>query len=318
MNSSLKASSAEPTSWWLLALALAIAAGASSSLLVQFAIASFSVFMVLVFREAAPWSKSLGFYLLLAGFVFLARIIFRIIFNSPNSNDQTLLELPALRLNLGFGPEVTLFGDIGEKALLSGATDGMRLAAIILAIAMANSLANPRRLLKSTPGALYEIASSVSVAINLAPQIISSLSRVRQARALRGRSKGLGQMAGTVIPVLEDAIESSMALAASMDARGFGRSGSLSRKEVITARLSALTSVVLILIGSFLLLLGNSQLTSLVLILIAIVASWVSIRITSRAKIRTRLEKLRFRPLDYAIVALSASVVGAAVIGVFA
>ncbi|MFM7014130.1 MAG: energy-coupling factor transporter transmembrane protein EcfT [Actinomycetota bacterium] len=316
MTKTLKASSAEPTSWWLLALALAVAAGASSEILVQFAIASFSVVMVLMLREEAPWSKSLGFYLALAGFVFAARVLFRIVFNSPNPNDPALFSLPALQFNLGFGPTVTLFGEIGQKALIYGATDGMRLAAIILAIAMANSLANPRRLLKSTPGALYEIASSVSVAINLAPQIISSLARVRQARELRGRSKGLGQMAGIVIPVLEDAIESSMALAASMDARGFGRSGALSRQELFASRIAALTSVVLILIGSFLLLIGSSQLISLVLIVIAIALSAISIRISSKAKIRTRLENINFGYLDYALVALSVAIISLTLLGV--
>jgi energy-coupling factor transport system permease protein len=183
---------------------------------------------------------------------------------------------------------------------------------------MASSLANPRTLLKSTPSALYEIASAISVAINLAPQMISSLQRVQKARSLRGRSKGLGSMAGTVIPVLEDAIDSSLSLAASMDSRGFGRRGNLSKPLVLGARLSSLMAVGFLSVGSFALLVGQTQTLGWVLIAIGIIASFASIRINSKSQIRTRFEPVKLQFFDALILSLSALLLIAAILGWFA
>jgi energy-coupling factor transport system permease protein len=297
---------------------MAIVAGVSQSALTQIVICLAALAAILMFREEAPWSRSVKFYLFLAGFVIIARVLFRIVFNIQNPEDTTALELPGFTVNLGFGPPVELFGAVGLQALIGGATDGLRLAAIILSIGMASSLANPRTLLKSTPSALYEIASAISVAINLAPQMISSLQRVRKARSLRGRSKGLGSMAGTVIPVLEDAIDSSLSLAASMDSRGFGRRGNLSKSLVLAARLSSLMAVVFLSVGSFALLVGQTQTVGWLLIAVGIITSYATIRINSKSQIRTRFEPVNFQTLDGLLLSLSAALLIAAILGLFA
>jgi energy-coupling factor transport system permease protein len=296
---------------------MAIVAGVSQSALTQILICAAALITILMFREQSPWSRSVKFYLFLAGFVVIARLLFRIVFNIQNPDNTTALNLPGFSINLGFGPPVELFGAVSVEALSSGATDGLRLAAIILSIGMASSLANPRTLLKSTPSALYEIASAISVAINLAPQMISSLQRVRKARSLRGRSKGLGSMAGTVIPVLEDAIDSSLSLAASMDSRGFGRRGNLSQSIVLAARLSSLMAVGFLSVGSFALLVGQTQTLGWVFIAIGIFATFASIRINSKSQIRTRFEPVKLQFFDALILSLSALLLIAAILGWF-
>jgi energy-coupling factor transport system permease protein len=301
----MKASNASPLSWWLLALVMAIFAGVSQNLGSQILIAFAALVAIYLFREDAPWSRSVKFYLFIASFVVVARVFFRIVFNIQNPDEPTALFLPGFSINLGFGPAVQLFGEVSFEALLDGATDGLRLAAIILSVAMASSLANPRTLLRSTPSVLYEIASAVSVAINLAPQMILSLQRVRKARSLRGRSKGLGSLAGTVIPVLEDAIESSLSLAASMDARGFGRKGNLSVSQIWIARLSSLGAVALLSIGSFLVLVGEGQFTGGLVIASGLVSSVVTVRIYSKSQIRTRFDRDKFRLLDGLLLLVS-------------
>jgi energy-coupling factor transport system permease protein len=287
----MKASNASPLSWWLLALVMAIFAGVSQNLGSQILIDFSALVAIYLFREDAPWSRSVKFYLFIASFVVVARVFFRIVFNIQNPDEPTALFLPGFSINLGFGPAVQLFGEVSFEALLDGASDGLRLAAIILSVAMASSLANPRTLLRSTPSVLYEIASAVSVAINLAPQMILSLQRVRKAKSLRGRSKGFGSLAGTVIPVLEDAIESSLSLAASMDARGFGRKGNLSVSQIWIARLSSLGAVALLSIGSFLVLVGEGQFTGGLVIASGLVSSVVTMRIYSKSQIRTRFDR---------------------------
>jgi len=318
MAKRFSASNASPLSWWLLAITMAIVAGVSQSVLTQIAVCLAALLFILIFREEAPWSRSVKFYLFLAAFVVIARVLFRIVFNIQDPKDTTALDLPGFSVNLGFGPPIELFGAVGTQALTGGATDGLRLAAIILSIGMASSLANPRTLLKSTPSALYEIASAISVAINLAPQMISSLQRVQKARSLRGRSKGLGSMAGTVIPVLEDAIDSSLSLAASMDSRGFGRRGNLSKALIVGARISSLLAIGFLSIGSFALLVGQTQALGWVLIALGITASFATIRINSKSQIRTRFELVKFQVFDALLFILSGALLVGAFLGWFA
>ena len=114
--------------------------------------------------------------------------------------------------------------------MLGGLYDGLRLATMLICLGAANSLANPKRLLKSVPSALYELGTAVVVALSVAPQLIESVIRVRRARRLRaGPQKGAGALHGIVIPVLEDALDRSRALAAAMDSRGYGSTNGQSR-----------------------------------------------------------------------------------------
>jgi len=199
----------------------------------------------------------LGFYVQLAAAVFAIRILFRVVFNlGANKSDAVIFDLPRFALNLGVG-EVQLLGPVSLQALSAGAIDGLRLAAIILCVGMANIQANPRQLLKAMPGALFEISSTISVALNLAPQLIESLQRVRRARRLRGRSAGVSALPSLVIPVLEDTLERSLSLAASLDSRGFGRQTANAHPRL--ARISSLTAVCLLAIGSYALLTDNQH-----------------------------------------------------------
>jgi energy-coupling factor transport system permease protein len=56
------------------------------------------------------------------------------------------------------------------------------------------------------------------------PELVQSIGLVRQARRLRGIStKGPRGLRGIAVPVLESALDRSLQLATSMDARGYGR-----------------------------------------------------------------------------------------------
>ena len=83
-----------------------------------------------------------------------------------------------------------LLGSVTQESLLSGLYDGLRLATIVICVGAANALANPKRLLRSVPPALYEIGSALVVAITVLPQLADSLRRVRAAQTLRGGDAG--------------------------------------------------------------------------------------------------------------------------------
>jgi energy-coupling factor transport system permease protein len=315
----LSARKTNPLSWWLAGISLAVVASLSSNVFVLLTICTGSLLTIKLCRDDSPWAQSIGFYIKLAAIVIALRVSFRIIFNLGSSTKDAFLLLPSIDLNLGFGSTLKLFGPLSYEAFNFALVDGFRLAAIILAIGMANSLANPRKLLKSTPGALYEIATAISIAINLAPQLIASLGRVRRARSLRGQSKGIKAITGIVIPVLEDTIDQSMGLAASMSARGFGRKGDRSNFQVIGARLLAFAAICLIITGAALLLFSpEQQSVHLVLIAIGLVAAAISIRLSSARATITRYRKEPWRVGDLVILGFSAILVFLAFAGVFA
>jgi energy-coupling factor transport system permease protein len=315
----LSANKTNPLSWWLAGISLAVAASLTSNVFVLITICIGSLLTIRVCRDDSPWAQSIGFYIKLAAIVVALRVLFRIIFNLGTSTKDAFLLLPSIDLNLGFGNSLRLFGPISQEAFNLALVDGFRLAAIILAIGMANSLANPRKLLKSTPGALYEIATAISIAINLAPQLIASLGRVRRARSLRGQSKGIKAMAGIVIPVLEDTIDQSMGLAASMSARGFGRKGNRTYLQTIGARLLAFAAICLIITGSALLLFSpQDQGFPLTLLLVGIITAALSVKLSSARASITRYRKEPWRLGDLLLLVAALMLVLLAFSGVFA
>ena len=99
------------------------------------------------------------------------------------------------------------------EAVLAGLYDGMRLACILLAFGAANALANPKRLLRSLPPALYEIGTALVVAVSVAAaagrERAAGPARAGAARAAR-RVPAAGARSGCVgswCRSLEDAFE---------------------------------------------------------------------------------------------------------------
>jgi len=287
VNLSFKASQIAPGAWWLLGLSLAICAGISSSAPTLLAIQTLAVFIVLMAREDAPWSRSLLFYVGTAALVVLIRVTFRIIFNF-DSPDQVALNLPAIRITFGPLGELDLLGRVSQSSITTALRDGLRMSAITLSIGMANSLANPRRLLKSTPAALYGVTSSFVIALNLAPQLIASARRIRLSSQLRNASNRATKGLMLIAPILEDSIDRSMALAASMDARGFGRRGSLTARQVRFSRLASLVSISALASGTYFLLTADAPWATLVTFAFGLSGIYASLKISGASNLRTR------------------------------
>jgi energy-coupling factor transport system permease protein len=215
-----------PVAWWLWALGLAVAASRTTNPLLLGAVIGVATWVVMARRSDAPWAKAFRLYVLAGVLVIAIRVFFRILF-AGGEGTTVLIALPEIELPVS---GISLLGDITAESLLGGFYDGLRLATMLICLGAANALANPRRLLRSMPPALHEVSTAVVVALSVFPQLAESFVRVRRARRLRpapagGRRSKLRGLRSLVIPVLEDALDRSLLLAASMDSRGYGRSG---------------------------------------------------------------------------------------------
>ncbi|MGW1786660.1 energy-coupling factor transporter transmembrane component T [Streptomyces sp. NPDC002143] len=221
-----------PMAWWVWALALATAVSRTDNPLLLFLVLAVLGYVVTARRTEAPWARGFKYYLYLALTVVAIRVVFRAVFATGiTPRDHFLFSLPRLPTPDWYAG-IEIGGPVSLEALLSAATDGLRLACMLCCIGAANTLANPKRALRVLPGALYELGVAVTVAISVAPQLVQSVQRVARARKLRaGRTQGMKALRGIVVPVLEDALERSLRLAAAMDSRGYGRAGTATRNS---------------------------------------------------------------------------------------
>lgn len=229
-----------PVAWWVWALGLCTAASFTTNPFILLMLVGVAALVVSLRRSDQPWGRSFRLYLWLGAVIVVVRLVFWIAFGGWTGG-RVLLDLPAVPLP-SWVAGITLLGPLYAEALLFALYDGLRLATIVICVGAANSLANPKRLLRSVPPALYEIGTALVVAITVLPQFADSARRVRAAQSLRaGESSRVGRLRRFLVPVLEDALERSLALAAGMDTRGYGRaSGATTAQRRVTGTLMLL------------------------------------------------------------------------------
>ncbi|MEO6701361.1 MAG: CbiQ family ECF transporter T component [Jatrophihabitantaceae bacterium] len=231
--------SLHPLAWWAWAAGLAIAVSRTINPLLLLLVLGVLGFVVTARRTEAPWARGFKYYLWFALSVIAIRVVFRSVFTSATAaGDHVLFRLPQVHAPHWYAG-VQFGGPVSLEAVLAAGLDGLRLACLLCCIGAANTLANPKRALRVLPGALYELGVAVTVSITIAPQLVESVQRVRRARRLRaGKASGFRALRSIAIPVLEDALERSLQLAAAMDSRGYGRQGNLTvRSRRLTAAL---------------------------------------------------------------------------------
>ncbi len=221
-----------PVAWWIWALGLATAASTTTNPLLLLLVLAVLGVVVAHCRSDAPWARAFKYYLYLALTVVVLRVAFRSIFGGDidAANAHVLFHLPRIPLP-SWMAGVQLGGPVTLEGTLAALYDGLRLGCLLCCLGAANALANPKRALRVLPGALYELGVAVVVSLSVAPQLVESVQRVRRARKLRGgTSRGFHAVRSICIPVMEDALERSLRLAAAMDSRGYGRTGGASRQ----------------------------------------------------------------------------------------
>lgn len=304
-----------PWAWWGWALGVAAAVSLGTNPLLNALIALGVTAVVVLRRTDDPWARSVRAYFALAGFVLVFRLLFAILLGG-GLGTTVLFSLPELPLP-GWAAGIRLGGAVTSERLAFAVYDALRLGLMLICLGAANALANPRRALKSVPPALYEASVAVVIALSVAPQLVESAQRVRRAQRLRGGT-GTGWRAVTAValPVLADAIDRSIALAAGMESRGFGRTRQ-GRRPAPAETLALLGGVGLLTLGGFLLLTfpePDARALSAALALAGLAALVLGLRTSGRRLGVTRYRPQPWTPRDTALVAAGVLALATAVV----
>ncbi|ODA70605.1 Energy-coupling factor transporter transmembrane protein EcfT [Streptomyces sp. AVP053U2] len=277
-----------PGAWWLWALALGVAATRTTNPLLLALLVVVSAYVVAVRRPNAPWARSYGAFVRLALAVIVIRLLFAIALGSPVPGTHVLVDLPEVPLP-DWAQGIRLGGRVTAEALAFAVYDGLKLATLLLCVGAANALANPSRLLKCLPGALYEMGVAVVVALTFAPSLITDVQRLRAARRLRGRpDRGIRGLLQVGLPVLEGALERSVALAAAMDARGYGRTAQVPAGVRRTTAVLTLGGLLGVCAGTYGLLTAEGAAYGVPVLLAGLAAALAGLWLGGRRSVRTR------------------------------
>ena len=228
--------SVHPLAWWAWALGLAVAVTRTTEPLVIGPLLAATVLVVVVRRDDSPWARAFGAYLVLGAVIVVIRVVFYVLVGLKTGG-PVLLDLPSVPLP-SWAVGVDLLGPVHLAGLLAAASGGLRLAALMICFGAANALANPKRALRCLPASLHHLGTAVVIAVTVTPQLVTSVVRVRRAQRLRGQdARGLRGLLVCALPVLADALDRSLSLAASMDSRGYARSTPGRSDSRITAAL---------------------------------------------------------------------------------
>jgi energy-coupling factor transport system permease protein len=184
-----------------------------------------------------------GVFLRLGLWVGLVALAFNLL--SVHAGEIVLLTLPRQWPVIG--------GNLTLEALLYGLGSGASLFAVLLVFATFNIAVETQRLLRWMPPGLYQAGLVVSISVAFVPQMMRSLQDIREAQRVRGHAfRGLRDLVPLFVPLVTTALERSLTLAESMEARGFGGvvaqspSSTLSNPRLLTlAGLSALLAAML-------------------------------------------------------------------------
>ncbi|NUH38182.1 energy-coupling factor transporter transmembrane protein EcfT [Streptomyces samsunensis] len=294
--------------WWLWALGLATAASRTTNPLLLGLLIAVAGYVVAVRRTDAPWARSYTAFLKLGLVVLAIRLFFAVFFGSPIPGTRVLFTLPEVPLP-HWAQGVRIGGRVSAEGLVFALYDGLRLATLLICVGAANALASPARLLKSLPGALYEAGVAVVVAMTFAPHLVADVQRLRSARRLRGRAdRGVKALLHVGLPVLEGALERSVALAAAMDARGYGRTAQVPPAVARTTTALTLGGLLGVCCGTYGLLAAEGAGYGLPLLLTGLAAALGGLWLGGRRSVRSR-----YRPDRWGIRAWLVAGSGAAV-----
>ena len=183
---------------------------------------------------------------LLTGVVLIAAFATLLNFISAHLGATQLFALPASIPAVG--------GPYTLEALAAGLSGGLTVAAAIVSAAPFSLMLASHDVMDALPAALSRTGAAIAASLNLVPAVSASFVQVNEAQRLRGwRPRGPRSWAEVIVPVVLTSVESSIQLAESMEARGFGsgrrtalKSSSLRSSEWLLVAASAAAVVIFV------------------------------------------------------------------------
>ena len=197
-------------------------------------------------------------------------------------------------------------GAVNTAIVLQAAADAWVIVGLMAVFGAFNAVVSHYDLVRLAPRAFYELGLVITVALAFVPTTIRSVQAVREADRARtgGRVVRRGRLLRIVVPILETGMERAVALAESMDARGFSRQAlAPGERAAGWCTLGALVA----LGGGFVALVGHAPVVAVVLEAVGVVALFGAI-VLSSARRRPRYRPARMNTLDWGIVAVSVAV----------
>jgi energy-coupling factor transport system ATP-binding protein len=147
-----------------------------------------------------------------------ARVVYAAVFAGAGGAGIRLLALPLIVLPAPF-TGVRLLGPVALDGVGAVALSAVPFAAVIVGFGLLNALFDVRPWFAAAArrGPLRSFARALVIAWQTLPALALALRRAARAAQLRGERPG----PRVLVPVLEDAIERAVALAASLELRGF-------------------------------------------------------------------------------------------------
>ena len=277
-----------PGAWWAWATALAATALQTTNLATLTMLSFVITAVVIACRTPTPTGRSYAVFVRVAVFIIAIRMVLQVFFG-PRGSGHVLFDVPTVALPR-WASGITVGGPVTLEATLAAFSQGLRLAVVLAVFGAVNSVTSPYRLLRIVPTVLYEAGVAVTVAMSTAPQAVIAGGRIQQARRLRGRpSRGIRSLRHLAVPLLEQSLGRSIELAASMDARGFGRRDAVSRTRGAFASTALAVGLVASCAGVYgLLAPGTPSVLGAPMVLVGATALAVSLQIGRSANARTR------------------------------
>jgi energy-coupling factor transport system permease protein len=182
-------------------------------------------------------------------------------------------------------------GILTLEALVFGILNALRVISIIFAFATFSRLINYADLLRLTPSALFELGLMLSIGVTLVPFILRSFNEIRESQALRGhRAKGIRGLLPLFTPLVASGLEHALALAESMEARGYG-AVQVERRVLVGQAIALLSLLFLLVLLAIVTLVPISNVIMTLLIVAVVGLMFFGLRVMASGSGRTRFRR---------------------------
>jgi energy-coupling factor transport system permease protein len=183
-------------------------------------------------------------------------------------------------------------GSIEQPVVIQAMIEGLSIVAIMGVFGAFNACASHHELLERTPRAFHELGLVLTIGLSFIPATLTAVRDVHLAdRARTGEARvRRGRMVRIIVPVLATGLERALALAESMDARGYA-----SRPAARSERMSGWFAIIGVcgLGGAVIALVGAATTAAMISAGIGLIGIGTAVVLASRATGR-----VRYRPRE--------------------